>query len=352
MAREKTLSDMRILVADDNESNAELVQQILAGAGYRQVSITRAAEDVPRLCALEPEPDLLVLDLHMPGLSGWEILARLRPMLLGPPYLPVLVVTADITSAAKRRALSLGASDFLTKPVDPPEVLLRTRNLLRTHQLRQNLEALVSARTAQLEQVRYEVLQRLALAAELRDDTTGQHIRRVGRTAALLAAELGLAEPMPELIGAAAQLHDVGKIGIPDAILLKPGALTSEEMLVMRRHVDIGGRILHGGEYAHLRLAHDIALYHHERWDGSGYNTGRAGESIPIGARITAVADSFDAISHARPHRQGRPVEWAVAEIESQRGAQFDPEVVDAFMRLDHADPAVPRDLAANRRAA
>src|SRR5581483_1457819 len=179
---------------------------------------------------------------------------------------PVLVVTADITPEARRRALSLGASDFVTKPVDATEFLLRTSHLLRASEMRRELKALVESRTDELARAREEVLERLALAAECRDDTTGEHVLRVGRTAKLIARELGLAPSMEAMIEAAAPLHDIGKIAIPDGILQKPGRLTDEEMEVMRQHVEIGARILVGGHCPRLELAHDIALYHHERW--------------------------------------------------------------------------------------
>ena len=327
---------MRILIADDNESNAVLLQQILAGAGYQDVHMTRDAQDVPRLCTLEPRPDLLLLDLHMPGLSGFEILARLRPILLDEPFMPVLVVTADITPEAKRRALSFGASDFVTKPVDATEFLLRTSHLLRASAMRRELKELVERRTDELDRAREEVLERLALAAECRDDVTGEHVLRVGRTAKHLARELGLPAELEAMIEAAAPLHDVGKIAIPDGILLKPGPLSDDERDAMRQHVEIGARILDGGQCPRLELAHDIALFHHERWDGRGYVRGLAGAEIPLAARITAVADVFDALTHARPYKEAWPVRRAVQEIVDQAGSQFDPQVVAAFTRLDH----------------
>jgi putative two-component system response regulator len=327
---------MRILIADDNESNAVLLEQILTGAGYRDVHMTRDAEDVPLVCMAQPRPDLLMLDLHMPGLSGYDILAMLRPILLGEPFMPVLVVTADITPEAKRRALSLGASDFVTKPVDATELLLRTSHLLRAGEMRRELKELVATRTEELDRAREEVLERLALAAECRDDMTGEHILRVARTAKLLARQLGLPAGLETMIEATAPLHDIGKIAIPDGVLLKPGPLTGDEIEVMRQHVEIGARILAGSECPRLELAREIALYHHERWDGSGYLHGLAGPQIPLAARITAVADVFDALTHARPYKSAWPVDRAVSEILHGSGSQFDPDVVEAFAGLDH----------------
>jgi putative two-component system response regulator len=337
---------MRILIADDNDSNAVLLEQILKGAGYRNVSTTRDAEDVTRLCRLDPQPDLLLLDLHMPRMSGFEVLAQLRPMLLGEPFMPVLVVSADVTPEAKRRALSLGASDFVTKPVDATEFLLRTAHLLKASEMRRELKQLVQCRTEELDRAREEVLERLALAAECRDDVTGEHVLRVARTAKLLACELGIRPLMQSMIEAAAPLHDIGKIAIPDGILQKRGPLTDEERDVMRQHVEIGARILEGGQCAHLEIAHDIALYHHERWDGDGYLHGLAGDEIPLAARITSVADVFDALTHSRPYKHAWPVKRAAQEIVDQAGRQFDPQVVDAFTRLDHPDLVDPPLLA------
>jgi putative two-component system response regulator len=345
MQTETSVGDMKVLVVDDNHHNAELLEQILTGAGYNEVRVCADAEAVPRLCTHTLQPDLLVLDLIMPGISGHEILGRLRPILRGEPYLPVLVVTADVTPRAKHRALSLGASDFVTKPVDPTEFLLRVSHLLRARKLRLRLTDIVAARTAELEQARHETLEHLVVAAECRDDNTGHHTHRVGRTAGLLASALGLPEPIRAQIVAAAPLHDVGKIGIPDEILLKNGPLTATEATVMRRHVEIGARILGGGAN-YLSVAHEIALYHHERWDGSGYLHGLARDNIPVSARITAVADVFDALTHSRPYKEAWPIEAAAAEISAQRGRQFDPVVVDAFAQLDHQDLASPRELA------
>src|SRR5262249_7002028 len=232
-------------------------------------------------------PDILLLDMHMPGLSGFDVMERLRELIGPGTYLPILVLTADISPAIKQRALACGAKDFLTKPFDLTEVVLRIRNLLETRFLHlqlagqnRELEIKVRERTLDLEAARLEVLQRLSLAAEFRDDDTGQHTQRVGHTSALLAQALGLSDEQVELVRLAAPLHDVGKIGIADAILLKPGKLTSEEFRVMTTHTTMGGEILAGSRSPLLQLAELIALNHHERWDGSGYPHGRHGEDI------------------------------------------------------------------------
>jgi putative two-component system response regulator len=327
---------MRILVADDYPANREYMCEVLKDAGYREVLSTAEAREVPRLCSGPLPPDLLLLDLNMPGMSGYEVLGEIRPLLTTPPYLAVIVITGETGRDAKRRALSLGANDFLTKPFDGPEMLLRVGNLLRSHRLRHSLNDLVAERTTELERARLETLECLAAAAEYRDDDTGRHTQRVGHTSALIAGELGLDEDTVRLIRLAAPLHDVGKIGIPDAILLKPGPLTDSELLAIRRHVEIGAEILAHGSSPEMKLAHDIALHHHERWDGTGYGRGLAGAQTPITARITAAADSFDAMTHARPYKEAWTLDRALTEMAEQRALQFDPDVVDAFMRLDH----------------
>lgn len=195
------------------------------------------------------------------------------------------------------------------------------------------LEHRVKARTADLEEAQLEILERLALAAEFRDDETGQHTQRVGRTAAILARALDLPSEQVKLIQGGAPLHDMGKLGIPDEILRKPGKLTVEEFEVMKTHTTIGAQILSGSRFPILQKAEEIALTHHERWDGTGY-AGLAGERIPLSGRIVALADVFDALTNDRVYRKAMPLEEALAEIELQRGRHFDPEMVDAFLQI------------------
>jgi putative two-component system response regulator len=284
-------------------------------------------------------PDLVLLDLHMPHMDGLEVMDRLN-QIIEASYLPIVMLTGDLTPEARREALSRGAKDFVNKPFNPDEVLLRIRTLLETRFLylqiqsqNQMLEAKVRDRTRELEAAQIEIIERLAKAAEFRDDTTGQHTERVGEMAALLARELGLSDAQVSLIRRAAPLHDVGKIGIPDSILLKLGKLTAAEFELVKTHTSIGARILSGSRFALLRLAEEIAFSHHERWDGSGY-AGLAGNQIPLAGRIVAVADVFDALTQKRPYKPAWPVEEAIAEIERQRGLQFDPNIVEAFLRV------------------
>lgn len=340
--QKKELKHLRILAVDDEPANLLLLRRTLELDGYTQVEATTDPAQVPRMF-VENRPDLVLLDLHMPGLDGFELMERLGPLTGEGSSVAFLVLTADATGETKRRALSMGARDFLTKPLDQIELLLRVRNLLhvqhlqgRLKQQNANLEDLVVERTRDLEQARLEILERLALAAEYRDDDTQQHAWRIGRTCALLAVGIGLPETEVELVRRAAPLHDIGKIGISDVILLKPGKLTDDEFEVIKTHTTIGAGILSGSHSPLLRLAEEIALTHHERWDGRGYPRGLSGEEIPLEGRIVAVADVFDALSHERPYKEAWPVEDAVTEILSQAGRQFDPGLVDAFSRLDH----------------
>lgn len=329
-------------MVDDEQPNVDAVLRILRRAGFHQVEGTTDPRTVMERMALRP-PDLLLLDLRMPHMDGFDILDRVRSTISPDQYFPVLVLTGDLSREVRERALSAGARDFLTKPFDITEVLLRIRNLLETRilylQLRdynQTLEERVAARTRELADAQIEILTRLARAAEYRDDITGHHADRVGALSALLAREMDRPPDEVRLLRWAATLHDVGKIGIPDAILQKPGPLTEAEYNLMKAHIRIGDRILGGSGFPLLRMAAEIALHHHEKWDGSGYQ-GLAGEEIPLVGRIVAVADVYDSLTHKRPYKGASSHREAVDEIGRCRGAHFDPAVVDAFDRLEAA---------------
>jgi putative two-component system response regulator len=333
---------MRIVVVDDEQANVVLLTGLLKRWDFTNVV---AVTDPTRVVdAFEDlAPDLLMLDINMPVLNGFEVMRLLERWTRGRTPVPVLVLTADATDQTKHQALSLGARDFLTKPFDPEEVRLRVSNLLEMRLLQlqlkthgDDLEARVHKRTHQLELSRLELMHRLALAAEYRDDDTHQHAQRIGHTTTLLAAGLGLPAGTVERIRLAAPLHDIGKIAIPDAILLKPGKLTVEEFETIKTHTLIGARILGGSRSQLLRAAAEIALSHHERWDGGGYPSGLAGDAIPLAGRMVAVADVFDALVHHRPYKHPWPVDEATAEVLSQSGRHFDPAVVEAFETLDH----------------
>lgn len=330
------LQASKILIVDDEEATVQLLESILRREGFRNVhSVTDSRQVLPLFSSLAP--DLILLDLNMPHFDGFEVMKQLRGRIPYGTYFPILVLTADIAPEAKLTALSMGAKDFLTKPFDRVEVLLRIANLLETRRLtlllqdqHQALEARVRERTRELEATRIEVLERLALAAEFRDDVTGQHTKRVGETSGVLASALKLPDEMVEMIRRAAPLHDIGKIGISDLILLKRGALTPEEFEVMKTHTTIGAKIQSGSFYPLLQMAEEIALTHHEKWDGTGY-AGLQGEAIPLLGRIVAVADVFDALTHVRPYKPAFPAEKAFEILRDGAGKHFDPTIVEAF---------------------
>jgi putative two-component system response regulator len=329
-----------VLLLDNEPANLQFLRRVLETEGYGEiVTLTDPRDAVRRFHELDP--DVVITDLLMPYLDGFEVITRVEAMLPAGTYLPIIAATADHTPDVRRRALAAGARDFLTKPLSPAEVRLRVRILLETRylheQLREHnllLESRVAERTQELEEARTEVLQRLARAAEFRDDETGQHAMRVGRMSARIASILGLSPEACDLLGRAAPLHDIGKIGVPDAILLKAGRLDDAEHAVMRDHTLIGARILSGSRSPLLRLAEEIALTHHEKWDGTGYPGGVAGEAIPLSGRIVAVADVFDSLTHERPYKHAWTVRETLTEMVAQSGRHFDPAAIEALLRI------------------
>lgn len=342
------LTAMQILIVDDHLANLELARGLLESTGYTNVVTERHPREALERIRSNP-PDLILLDLYMPDLDGFEMLAELRPLILAPHLIPVLVVTGDITPASRRRALSLGARDFVTKPLDAVEALMRVRNLLQVRHLQlalarrnDDLDAEVRSRTAELQTAHYDTLRRLALTAEYRDDETHEHALRVGRSSALLAEHAGLSRTDVEAIGLAAPLHDLGKVSIPDSVLLKQGPLTPDERATIETHTTVGARLLAGGASAVIQLAHDIALTHHEHFDGSGYPNLLRGDAIPLPGRIVALADVFDSLTHARPYREAWPVKRALEMIRKERGHHFDPRLAEIFLGLDAAELLAP----------
>ncbi|MBX6363038.1 MAG: response regulator [Gemmatimonadetes bacterium] len=343
----EAFADARILVVDDQPANITLLEQILTQVGLRNLCTTTDSTAAADLFS-QFQPDLVVLDLHMPVMDGFAVMAEIQRRLAPGTYLPILVITSDSRAATSRQALALGATDFVTRPLRVAEVLLRIRNLLETRSLHERLrernaglEAEVRRRTKRLAEAQTEALELLALAAEYRDDQTGRHTRRVGALAALIAREMGLSEQEAEQIRDAALLHDVGKVGVPDRILLKEGSISDAEREIMQRHTLIGMRILSRSAFPVMRLAAEIAASHHEWWDGSGYPRGLRGEEIPLAGRIVALADVYDSLTHARPYKRAWTQEEALAEIASGRGTHFDPRAVEAIFAL-HARGALP----------
>jgi len=337
------LISARILIVDDEDANIEILRRILTRAGLTRIESTTDSRQAASMYVAH-RPDLILLDLHMPHLDGLQVMDQLSEIVEA-SYLPILILSGDLTPEARRDALSHGAKDFVNKPFQPDELLLRIKTLLETRLLyiqiqsqNQRLEATVRERTRELVEAQIEMIERLAIAAEFRDDNTGQHTHRVGQMSALLARQLGLPDSQVALIGRAAPLHDVGKIGVPDFILMKMGRLTPAEFEIVKQHTVIGARILSGGKFPLLKLAEEIAFSHHERWDGEGYARLR-GTDVPLAGRIVAVADVFDALTQQRPYKPAWPVGEAIAEIDRQRARQFDPAVVEAFLRIIQNSP-------------
>jgi len=339
-----SIHDARIAVIDDEAANVQLLQRILELEGYTQVSGYTDPREFLETCRILP-PDLVLLDLMMPELNGFDVLDRFRGSVDDFEYRPVMIITSDDDRDTKQRALSGGARDFLAKPASPVEVRLRVGNLLHTRSLQlelqrhaERLEERVRSRTAELDEARLEILERLALAAEYRDDATGEHTRRVGRECAALAEALGLPADQVEHIRRAAPLHDVGKIALPDSILLKRGALSEDEIRKMREHTTIGASILSGSRFPMMRIAEEIALHHHECWDGSGYPDGLTGDQIPLVARIVSVIDVFDSLTHRRVYKRAWTTDEALDEIRRLSGSKFDPEGAEGFLRMHGRD--------------
>jgi len=330
----------KILVIDDQEQNIRLLTRILEKDGYQEVRwTTNATEALP--IYIEFKPDLVLLDVHMREKDGFQVLEEIVSQ-NGRSHVPVLMITADNSTEVRHRALALGAKDFVGKPFDSEEVLLRIRNLLETQFLYQQLrnqnaelERKVIERTRELEQSQLEVLERLAAAVEFRDDDTGNHTKRVAEVSAMLASAVGLEKTTIELIRRAAPLHDIGKVGIPDSILLKAGPLTAEEFELMKMHTVIGSRMLSKGRSELVRFSQRIARSHHEWWDGSGYPDRVSGQSIPLEARIVAVADFLDALTHERPYRPAWGIDETLAEIRRRSGTHFDPTIAKALAEID-----------------
>ncbi|HEY5476611.1 MAG TPA: HD domain-containing phosphohydrolase [Tepidiformaceae bacterium] len=330
----------KILIVDDQDANVLLLRRILGSAGFLFVESTTDPTDVCRLHR-ENRYDLILLDLQMPEMDGFEVMEGLKE--IEPEgYLPVLVVTAQ--PSHKVRALEAGAKDFISKPFEIPEVLARVRNMLEVRLVQglmrtynETLETRVAERTAALHDSYLETIYTMTRAAEHRDADTGAHVQRISYFSRELATALGLDEAFVDTIFFASPMHDIGKIGIPDSVLLKPGALTPEEWVVMKGHTLIGWAILGDSKSAYLQMGAEIALSHHEQWDGGGYPNGLRSEDIPLSARITSVCDVYDAVRSQRPYKSALSRAAAVDILmhgdDRTRPTQFDPEVLAAFSR-------------------
>lgn len=337
MIPETTLHNARIFIVDDEESNVVLLDRMLRNQGYRHIfSITDSRLFFDHVA--EVAPDLILLDLMMPYMDGYQILREFQTIHDAENYLPTLVLTAALDP---KDTLSLGAKDFLTKPFSATEVALRVKNLLETRFLHlelqkrnHELEEGVQARKRELELAQIEILNRLAFAAEFRDDETGEHARRVGILAARLGHAVGLPHEQVRLLRWAAPLHDLGKIGVPDRLLENQEALPSNDLHILYGHPQIGSQILEGSRFPLLQMADQITLTHHERWDGKGYPYGLHDEQIPMVGRITAIVDTFDTLFYGRRETPARSLSDVVHLMEQGAGTQFDPYLISLFLHM------------------
>lgn len=335
-----------ILVVDDEKQNLKLIESILVPLKYR---VILAADGEEALVKVRSEkPDLVLLDIMMPKMDGFEVARRLKQdettMII-----PVVMVTSLGELEDKVKAIEAGADEFLVKPVESVELKARIKSLLKVKAYNDSvrdsqriLEIQVNEKTSELRNayekvkaVTYETINKLSRAAEYLDDSTSSHLQRISRYAEVVARELELGPDIVESILYASPMHDVGKIGIPDRILMKPGKLTASEWEIMKTHSEIGAKILEGSDQPLIQTAEKIALTHHEKWDGSGYPHGLKGEEIPVAGRITAIADVFDALTSKRPYKEAFSLQKSLSIIKESRGTHFDPAIVDAFLAVE-----------------
>ena len=351
----------RVLIVDDQEESRQTISRVIQSLGY-ETEI--ACDGLEALAKLRLDVDLILLDATMPNLDGFEVAQRIRqdPKFLS---LPIIMLTGLHSKEDRLRSIEAGVNDFISKPFEVTELKLRSELLLKLKEAHDSikrhegeLEKTVERRTGDLRaaleetataermifEAHLDTIRRLVLAAECKDWDTAAHSERIGRYCELLARGVGLSPGRVDIIRHASPMHDVGKIGIPDAILLKPGPLTDEEWEIMKRHPAIGARILHGSPSNVLQTGEVIALSHHEKWDGTGYPGGLRDEEIPIEGRICAVADVFDAMTSNRHYRDALPVEAVYEMMKAQRGRHFDPDVLDAFLDLHHDVEAIQRE--------
>lgn len=329
---------MLVLAVDDSDLNLTVYKSVLAH--IQDVTVAPFTEPQAALrWAADHAPDLVIVDYHMPGFDGMEFLERFR-------HLPhtretlVVMITADAEREVRHRALSSGVNDFLNKPIDPIEFQARVANLLELASSRKKmadraewLRAEVERATEAIASREIETILRLTRAAEFRDDITGMHVIRVGHICATLARGMGMPDEECKRYLLAAPMHDIGKVATPDGILLKPGPLTPDEFEIMKLHTIAGYEILKESASEMLQLAAEIALTHHERFDGNGYPRGLKGSEIPLSGRLCSLADVFDALTSARPYKEAWTIEAAVENIDAGRGKQFDPELIELFQR-------------------
>jgi len=325
-----TISRQTILVVDDAPQNIDVLTGILSDTYQIKAAIN--GEKALKIVFSETPPDLILLDIMMPGMDGYEVCTQLKadPRTKG---IPVIFVTAKGDVQNEALGFELGAVDYITKPVSPPIVLARVHAQLALYDQSRELERKVKLRTAELNQSRQEIIRRLGRAAEFKDNETGMHVIRMSHYSRVIARAIGMDDTQADLLLNAAPMHDIGKIGIPDNVLLKPGKLDADEWEMMKKHPDFGANIIGEHESELLKMALIVARTHHEKWNGTGYPNGLAGEDIPLVGRIVAIADVFDSLTTERPYKQAWPVEKAVNLIKEEAGEHFDPKLVEAFMQ-------------------
>ena len=318
-----------ILVVDDTPENIDLLLEILKHDYKVRAAIN--GEQALKIARLKLAPDLILLDVMMPGIDGFEVCRQLKS---DPTtsHIPIIFVTAKITTSDEIEGFSLGAVDYITKPISPPVVLARVKTHLALYDQNRELDRKVREQTKGINDTRLQIIQRLGRAAEYKDDNTGLHVIRMSHYARVLGIAAGMSETMADMMLDAAPMHDIGKIGIPDSILQKAGPLDDNEWIVMQSHTQMGEDIIGEDDSELLQMAKTVAISHHEHWDGSGYPNGLAGEDIPMAGRIVAIADVFDALTSVRPYKASWTVEDALAYLQENSGKQFDPKLVSLFV--------------------
>ncbi len=320
-----------VLVVDDTPSNLDVLTGILQ-KDY-QVKVAINGHIALKIAAAQPQPDIILLDIMMPEIDGYQVCKALKSQ-PNTAHIPVIFVTAKIAPEDEIKGLELGAVDYLTKPITPAIALQRVKTHLALYDQQRTLYEKVKEQTEEINQGKLETIHSLGRAAEFKDNETGMHVKRMSHYCYILARSMGFNEQDAETLRDAAPMHDVGKIGIPDRVLLKPGKLDAEEWQIMQRHVEYGVEIL--GQFNDstlMKVAIDIAQNHHEKWNGLGYPRGIAGQEIPLSARIAAVADVFDALTSERPYKAAWDIERAVSLLQEEKGQHFDPDVVDHFAK-------------------